>query len=55
MYVVKPLNNTSMKQKELYVAPATEVLEMHLEGVIAASGVNSSRSGYGEANDEDWN
>ena len=27
-----------MKQKELYAAPATEVLELHLEGVIAASG-----------------
>ena len=25
-------------KKELYAAPATEVLELHLEGVIAASG-----------------
>lgn len=43
-----------MNQKEMYAAPATEVLEMHLEGVIAASGVDSSRSGYGDANDENW-
>ena len=48
------LNNTGMNQKEMYAAPATEVLEMHLEGVIAASGVNSIRSGYGDAEDEDW-
>lgn len=27
-----------MKQKELYAAPATEVLELRMEGVIAASG-----------------
>lgn len=26
-----------MMKKELYAAPATEVLELHLEGVIAAS------------------
>ena len=26
-----------MKQKELYAAPATEVLELRLEGVIAGS------------------
>ena len=27
-----------MHKKQLYAAPATEVLELHLEGVIAASG-----------------
>lgn len=27
-----------MMKKELYAAPATEVLELRLEGVIAASG-----------------
>ena len=27
-----------MKKKELYAAPETEVLELRLEGVIAASG-----------------
>lgn len=27
-----------MRQKQLYAAPATEVLELRLEGVIAASG-----------------
>lgn len=26
-----------MNKKQLYAAPATEVLELHLEGVIAAS------------------
>ena len=29
-----------MKKKELYAAPETEVLELRLEGVIAASGGN---------------
>ena len=27
-----------MRQKELYAAPETEVLELRLEGVISASG-----------------
>lgn len=30
-----------MKKKELYSAPETEVLELRLEGVIAASEVES--------------
>ena len=40
-----------MKQKQLYAAPATEVLELRLEGVIAQSfGLNNAYNGGGE----DW-
>ena len=31
-----------MRQKELYAAPETQVLELRLEGVIATSEINSS-------------
>lgn len=42
-----------MKQKELYAAPATEVLELHLEGVIAASGdPKEYNNSFGE--EENW-
>ena len=34
-----------MRQKELYAAPETEVLELNLEGVIATSG---NLSNFGE-------
>lgn len=40
--------------EKMYAAPVTEVLKMSPEGVIATSGVNSIRSGYGEANNDNW-
>ncbi len=43
-----------MKEKETYTSPLCEALEMRLEGVIAASGVDGSRDGYGNGGDENW-
>ena len=42
-------------EKQVYSAPSSEMLEMHLEGVIADSpGVNSSRSEYIFGGDATW-
>ena len=35
-----------MRQKELYAAPETEVLELRLEGVIALSNTSSGEEMY---------
>lgn len=40
-----------MKQKELYVSPETEVMELKLEGVIAASGLEAT--GFEDGGDLD--
>ena len=42
-----------MKKKELYAAPETEVLELRLEGVIAASG-DGGTEGLGEDTEIGW-
>lgn len=41
-----------MRQKQLYLVPETEVLELRLEGVIAASGDGDSE-GFG-IDDGSW-
>ncbi len=43
-----------MKEKETYISPECEALELRLEGVIAASGVEGSRNGYGNGDNENW-
>lgn len=35
-----------MQKKQQYAAPATEVLELHLEGVIALSNTSSGEEMY---------
>ncbi len=40
--------------KQFYEAPSTTVFEVGQEGVLCASGVNSTRPGYGTATDEEW-
>lgn len=46
MFKALTTNNNNMKEKEQYISPESEALEMKLEGVIA-----SSDSGLPE---EDW-
>ena len=44
-----------MKQKQLYAAPATEVLELRLEGVIATSQTEDTNPILGNSSlDGDW-
>ena len=45
-----------MNYKELYETPSTIVVDVKMEGVICQStdGIEASRSGYGTANEEDW-
>ena len=40
-----------MKKKELYAAPETEVLELRLEGVIAASMESGELPGWTDGGD----
>ena len=40
--------------KVLYDAPSMLVFEVKIEGVICESGVNSTRSGYGTATEDEW-
>ena len=40
-----------MKEKELYAAPATEVLELRQEGVVCAS---TGLRNYNVEEEEDW-
>ena len=44
------------KTRRTYVQPTSEVVELHVTNqLLQASGVESTRSGYGDAEDEDWN
>jgi len=44
------------KTKQTYVQPTSEVVELHVTNqLLAGSDVNSTRSGYGDAEDQDWN
>ena len=42
------------KNKELYEAPSTLVLEVKVEGVVCTSGVGANRTGYGDAIEDEW-
>ena len=42
------------RDKHIYEAPSATAFEMKMEGVICESGVNGSRSGYGNAVEDTW-
>ena len=42
-------------KKKVYQTPAMQVVKLqHQSHLLQASGVQSRRSGYGEAQEEDW-
>ncbi len=43
------------KTRKAYVRPTSEVVELHeTNQLLSGSGVEAERSGYGTAQDEDW-
>jgi len=43
-----------MKRKD-YEKPTMKVVKLQHTGMLMTSGVESERSGYGEAQEEEWN
>ena len=49
-------NNATMEANKTYEAPTSTVVELKFEGILCQSdGIQSMRSGYGEALEDEWN
>ena len=42
------------RKKVFYEAPETEIVSMEMWSYVLSSSLEASRSGYGEANEENW-